>query len=309
MNRRGFTIVELLIVIVVIAILAAVTIVAYNGISNRAKASAAQSAAAQVTKKVLTYSIDNSDQYPSDLASIGIADSGGTSYQYSVNNSVSPRTYCVTATTNGVSYYESDATANPTAGACAGHGVDGVPAITNQAINPSLETTTSGWGGYGNAPGLLRVNTIAQSGSYSYRIAPTGAGFNGSQQLMSGLTAGAEYTGSAWFNRNAGTAGAQLAIEWRNAGGIVGSSSNSASLSATTGTWQRLTVTGTAPATSDRAYLITRYTSGVANVDIMFVDSMMFTTGPAVPSYADGTSPNWVWNGTVQNSTSTGPAF
>ena len=36
-RRSGFTIVELLIVIVVIAILAAITIVAYNGIQDRAK--------------------------------------------------------------------------------------------------------------------------------------------------------------------------------------------------------------------------------------------------------------------------------
>ena len=36
-KSRGFTIVELLIVIVVIAILAAITIVAYTGISNQAK--------------------------------------------------------------------------------------------------------------------------------------------------------------------------------------------------------------------------------------------------------------------------------
>jgi prepilin-type N-terminal cleavage/methylation domain-containing protein len=34
--RQGFTIVELLIVVIVIAILAAITIVAYNGITNRA---------------------------------------------------------------------------------------------------------------------------------------------------------------------------------------------------------------------------------------------------------------------------------
>lgn len=40
MKSRGFTIVELLIVIVVIAILAAVTIVAYNGVQQRARASA-----------------------------------------------------------------------------------------------------------------------------------------------------------------------------------------------------------------------------------------------------------------------------
>lgn len=50
-KTRGFTIVELLIVIVVIAILAAITIVAYNGIQNRAKASAAQAASNTMIKK------------------------------------------------------------------------------------------------------------------------------------------------------------------------------------------------------------------------------------------------------------------
>ena len=39
-RQQGFTIVELLIVIVVIGILAAITIVAYNGVQDRAKASA-----------------------------------------------------------------------------------------------------------------------------------------------------------------------------------------------------------------------------------------------------------------------------
>ena len=50
-KERGFTIVELLIVIVVIGILAAISIVAYNGVQNRAKTSSGQSQANSIVKK------------------------------------------------------------------------------------------------------------------------------------------------------------------------------------------------------------------------------------------------------------------
>ncbi len=57
---RGFTIVELLIVIVVIGILAAIVIVAYNGVTQRANTSKAQTNAVTVQKKAEAYFTDTS---------------------------------------------------------------------------------------------------------------------------------------------------------------------------------------------------------------------------------------------------------
>lgn len=51
-NKQGFTIVELLIVIVVIAILAAITVVAFNGIQQRAKNQQASSDLATLAKAI-----------------------------------------------------------------------------------------------------------------------------------------------------------------------------------------------------------------------------------------------------------------
>ena len=55
----GFTIVELLVVIVVIGILAAITMVSYVGVAARANTAAAQSAAGNVTSKVNVYYADS----------------------------------------------------------------------------------------------------------------------------------------------------------------------------------------------------------------------------------------------------------
>jgi type IV pilus assembly protein PilA len=59
----GFTIVELLIVIVVIAILATISIVAYSGIQTRAKSTKAQANASLVQKIAEAYYADN-NRYP-----------------------------------------------------------------------------------------------------------------------------------------------------------------------------------------------------------------------------------------------------
>ena len=67
-NTRGFTIVELLIVIVVIGILAAITVVAYNGTQQRARDTRRQDDVGVITKALELYYIDNG-KYPAGSGS------------------------------------------------------------------------------------------------------------------------------------------------------------------------------------------------------------------------------------------------
>lgn len=62
-KKQGFTIVELMIVIVVIAILAAISIVAYTGVQRRAQISVAQSDLRSLGQAIQIYQVENG-QYP-----------------------------------------------------------------------------------------------------------------------------------------------------------------------------------------------------------------------------------------------------
>lgn len=72
-RQSGFTIVELLIVIVVIAILAAITIVAYNGIQSRANDTAVKNDLQALAKKFELYRVDNG-VYPAGDVQLGTLD-------------------------------------------------------------------------------------------------------------------------------------------------------------------------------------------------------------------------------------------
>ncbi len=145
-TRRGFTIVELLIVIVIIGILATIVIVAYNGIQQRAHVAVLQS---DVKNASTQLEIDNVQigTYPATMAAAnsgaGLKASPGTTYQYTYTSS--GNSYCLTGTNSGVSYFASNDNQTPQSGACSGHIVGGG--------SGGVVTTLAGSGTYGFADG------------------------------------------------------------------------------------------------------------------------------------------------------------
>jgi prepilin-type N-terminal cleavage/methylation domain-containing protein len=109
-KQKGFTIVELLIVIVVIAILAAITIVAYNGIQDRANNTAVESDLANIAKKIETWKITNSGNYPTnaELSDVGIrasksaylSNTGRNNFYYCASTDLQQYAFGVVAKTN-----------------------------------------------------------------------------------------------------------------------------------------------------------------------------------------------------------------
>ncbi len=146
-NVSGFTIVELLIVIVVIGILAALTIVAYNGVQQRATAASLQSDLENAAKKLKLYQVDNS-VYPTAndcsatpaAGTLCLQSSSGTSYTaYQMSNTPGAQVFCLSAVNNGVSYkITNDST--PVAGGCSGVMSNGTTCPTGFIVVPGSAT-------------------------------------------------------------------------------------------------------------------------------------------------------------------------
>jgi prepilin-type N-terminal cleavage/methylation domain-containing protein len=170
-THHGFTIVELLIVIVVVAILAAISIVAYTGVQSRARQSIVQAELSDAKKKLTLYKVDQGN-YPTTNASLTQADlrisspsnyenrAGYSNYYYCVdvaNNkfAIGARTagsdmksYYVT-TGEGVGVYPGLITLSET---CARLGLPGTTSADGAYVSSGLSTTgaVSSWLKVGN---------------------------------------------------------------------------------------------------------------------------------------------------------------
>ena len=311
-QKSGFTIVELLIVIVVIAILAAITIVAYTGIQNRAKASAVSAAASQVGQKVLAYAPQNSDVYPTTASfrtELGLAaDTPQATYDYYV--STDRKSFCISMTdTTTVPYtaYAMTQQGQTVAGRC----------VETLAKPPSPAGGQGSWTGYNSAGGSNAsvINSAFDGAREAYRWTASGAGFATTTNI------GLEYQGSAIPVQAGETYSPSIHVRVSKAGNyrVVSMYRNSSgsgigdvygpTVAVPANTWVKLsTAEHTAPGGTDRTSIRAQYVNGTSWSSGDWIEvSGVSTSG--VYEYGDGNSENWAWVGSTYWSTSFGPAI
>lgn len=112
-TTKGFTIIELLVVVVVIAILVSVVIVAYNGIQGSARRDLALTDANGLAKQLASI-YTTSGAYPADLSSVKVSSSSSVLYLPSADSLA----FCATVTNSVYSYTVSSLNLSATAGSC-----------------------------------------------------------------------------------------------------------------------------------------------------------------------------------------------
>ncbi|MBL8159360.1 prepilin-type N-terminal cleavage/methylation domain-containing protein [Candidatus Saccharibacteria bacterium] len=300
-RSSGFTIVELLIVIVVIGILAVIAIGAFTRAQEQARAATVQSDLKASAKQLEQVNVETGT-YPTN--GNGLPASPNTGYQYAYD--AATNTYCLTGTNGASSFKVTSTNKTPVTGGCPGHGVGGVAAITNMIINPSAEVNTSNISGYFSGTRTLD-NTRAVSGTYSVRTDTNSATNAQGAFWATGLvaTAGTQYSCSISVS---GTPGTNLEVSGRvdNGAGNYLSEAHGMVTVGLTDSWQRVNFSFVAPANTGRIHIQYKLPTAISGRTI-WADAAMCVAGSGTYNFADGNSANWIWNGTANNASSTGP--
>lgn len=215
--NSGFTIVELLVVIVVIGILAAITIVSYTGIRQKAIVASLTSDLDNAAKKLKLYYIDHGS-YPTSLdanhcpvgpvdASYCLSASTGNDFTaYLVNNGTNPPTFVLDETNDSTVYRITD---------------DSVPLGTTTIASIGATTGTTAVGS------LLTAGALTPGGatvSYQWQTSTTSGG---TYTNIAGATASA-------YTLVAGNLGNYIKVVATGTGSYSGSATSAASAKVTT---------------------------------------------------------------------------
>lgn len=124
---NGFTIVELLVVVVVIGIIATISAVSYSGIQTNAAVAVLKSDLKSASTELEVERVEDGS-YPSSLSALndgqGLRSNSGTDYRYSLSDGI----YCLSAKSDreGVGIFHiSSSTQSVEEGPCPGHSFDG----------------------------------------------------------------------------------------------------------------------------------------------------------------------------------------
>jgi prepilin-type N-terminal cleavage/methylation domain-containing protein len=190
-KANGFSIVELLVVIVIIGILAAITFMSYSGIVKQVAINTLKNDLGSAAIQLEKYSANNG-AYPTDVSAInnnsGLEASSDTTYQYTYTNSTNY--YCLTASNKSakLSYYISSDNKVPQKGACSGQ--------TDYTASSSYTVQIYAWGGGGGGS--------SAGGDYS---GGAGGAASGIATLSAGIYPVVVGDGGASMGANTGTGG------------------------------------------------------------------------------------------------------
>jgi len=217
-QTNGFTIVELLIVIVVIGILAAITIVAFNGVQDKAKRASLQADVSSAVKTLEQYrlTVGSTEQYPATQALASLKMSSGNAQAYTYKSS--DNSYCLTVTNGATSYYTTSHTKTSREGTCGADSLIGSWSFNGNANDESgngLDGTVVGGATLTTGQNGVANSAYALNGTSQYVLLGSSAQLNTK-----------ELTYSAWVKTNNPAAtqnifAKELQYKYRfNAGGI-----------------------------------------------------------------------------------------